>query len=145
LKTDPEVSYFRIVLGCYRHGERHWSAQDELRSTGLQDRQICAFGSRTALNDARSANAHARRRIRDLEVHVSSAALFDQLWPAPDGVDGSLTLWMTPSQSDVVWRKLCDDCAFLMVSADSETQQIQSSRIQLKHGPAVVQAFNFAA
>jgi hypothetical protein len=52
---------------------------------------------------------------------------------------------MTPSQSDVVWRKLCDDCAFLMVSADSETQQIQSSRIQLKHGPAVVHAFNFAA
>jgi hypothetical protein len=32
----------------------------------------------------------------------------------------------------------------LMVSADSEKQQIQSSQIQLRHGPAVVQAFNFA-
>jgi hypothetical protein len=44
----------------------------------------------------------------------------------------------------IIWRKFCDDRAFLMVSADSDRQQIQSSQIQLRHGPQIVRAFNFA-
>jgi hypothetical protein len=144
LETDPDRSFFRIVLGCYHHGERHRSARDELRSQGLRDRQICSFGSRDALDGTGASTGYPRRRIGNLEIHVSSVTLFDQLWPPPHHFDGSLTRWMTPAQSNMVWRKLCDDCVFLMVSADSEKQQIQSSQIQLRHGPAVVQAFNFA-
>jgi hypothetical protein len=144
LETDPDRSYFRIVLGCYHLGERLRSATDELRSQGLHDRQICSFGSRNALKGADQKAGYPRRRIRELEIHVSSVLLFDQFWPAPHHHDGSLTRWMTLAQSSVVWRKLCDDCALLMVSADSDKQQIQSSQIQLRHGPAVVQAFNFA-
>jgi hypothetical protein len=158
LKTEPERSYFRIVIGCYSHREGHWSARDELRATGFQDYQICSLGSRRALMDdgdksppdpsdeaVRSGNMrYDPRRLRELEVHVSSACLFDCLCPAPHHHDGSLTRWMTPSQSDVIWRQLREDCPLLMVSADSAQQQIRSSQIQLRHGPTIVQAFNFA-
>jgi hypothetical protein len=144
LETHPDRSFFRIVLGCYHHGERLRSAKDELRSQGLHDRQICSFGSCKALAGTDAQTGYPKRKVRELEIHVSSAALFDQLWPAPHHFDGSLTRWMTPAQSNVVWRKLCEDCALLMVSADSEKQQVQSAKIQLRHGPAIVQAFNFA-
>jgi hypothetical protein len=144
LQTDRARDFFRIVIGCYHHGERHKSARDELRSAGLQDRQICSFGSRSALTSAGAPADYSTRMVRDLEIHVSAVSLFDELWPAPHQFDGSLTRWMTPAQSGVVWRELCDDRAVLMVSAESDRQQIENSRIQLKHSPAVVQAFNFA-
>jgi hypothetical protein len=131
-------------MGCYHHGDRRCSAWDELRSYGLRDHQICSFGSRKALSDAGREEEYQKRRLRQLEVRVSSASLFDQFWPPPYDQDDSLTRWMTPAQSSMVWRKLCDHCAFLMVSAESEQQQIRSSQIQLRHGPLVVQAFNFA-
>jgi hypothetical protein len=144
LETGPDRRFFRIVMGGYDHVERHCSARDELRSCGLCDDQICSFGSRLALNGVSRREGYRSRRIRQLEIRVSPVALFDQFWPERHHDDGSLTHWMTPAQSIVVWRKLCDHCAFLMVSAESEQQQIQSSQIQLRHGPAIVQAFNFA-
>jgi hypothetical protein len=159
LKTEPERPFFRIVIGCYSRSAAHWSAREDLRSNGLGSHQICSLGSRSALAlDANggmpstcsekvggSAVQYQSRRIRELEIHISSPGLFDSLWPGPYDQDGSLTRWMTATQSDTVWRKLCDDCPLLMVSADSEQQQVRSVQIQLKHGPTIVQAFNFAA
>ena len=158
MKTESDRRFFRIVIGCYSHRDGHWSARDELGANGLQDCQICSLGSRRALMASgdsiladppveagriRQTRFHLRQ-VRELEVHVSSALLFDRLWPAPHNHDGSLAPWMTPAQSGVIWRMLREDCPLLMVSADSAQQQIRSSQIQLRHGPTVVQAFNFA-
>jgi hypothetical protein len=158
LQTEPERRFFRIVIGCYSHRAWHWSARDELRSNGLQDHQMCSLGSRSALaldgccqlpsvpvGGSRTGFVEYHpRQVKELEVHVSSTCLFDGLWPVPHDHDGSLTRWMTPAQSSILWRKLCDNYPLLMVSADSAEQQIRSSQIQLRHGPTVVQAFNFA-
>jgi tRNA nucleotidyltransferase (CCA-adding enzyme) len=147
------------MIGCYRQPEGHWLARAELRANGLQDAQICSMGTRDALlrdrepgiansssQDAKGAHIrYAVRRLRELEIHVSSATLFDHLWPSSHHHEDSLTRWMTPAQSGVIWRKLSEDCSLLMVSADFEMQQVRSSQIQLRHGPEVVQAFNFAA
>jgi hypothetical protein len=119
---------------------------------------MCSLGSRRALMGDEDGNLpdppveagksgqirYDLRRVRELEIHVSSAFLFDRLWPAPHNHDGSLTRWMTPGQSGIVWRKLREDCPLLMVSADTAQQQLQSVQVQFRHGPTVVQAFNFA-
>jgi hypothetical protein len=158
MDPEPDRRFFRIVIGCYNHCEGLRLARDELRANGLQDCQMCSLGSRSALiTDANGSLSHPLdeagrskqirydlRQVRELGIHVSSASLFDRLWPSPHDHDGSLTRWMTPAQSHVVWRKLSEDCPLLMVSADSAQQQIQSVQIQFRHGPTVVQAFNFA-
>jgi hypothetical protein len=158
LETETDRRFFRIVVGCYSHREGHWSARDDLRANGLQDHQMCSLGSRRALMGDEDGNVpdpsveaasrgqirYDMRRVRELEIHVSSASLFDRLWPAPHDHDGSLTRWMTPGQSSIVWRKLREDCPLLMVSADTAQQQLQSVQVQFRHGPTVVQAFNFA-
>ncbi len=156
--AELDQRFYRIVIGCYSHRESHLSAMEELRHHGLQDRQICSLVSRSALGEGSEAEPvpalagglrtasvqYHLRKIRELEFHVTSLPLFDRLWPAPHHHDGSLARWMTPTQSDVIWRILCEDCPILMVSADSAQQQVQSSQIQLRHRPTVVQAFNFA-
>jgi hypothetical protein len=158
LTMEIDRRFFRIVLACYSPGEGHWSAREDLRANGLQDHQMCSLGSRRTLMADRDGSTAkpfigmiysgrlrcTLRRIRELEFHVSAVSLFDSLWPAPHHHDGSLTRWMTPSQSGVVWRNLCEGCALLMVSAESPQQQVKCSQIQLQHGPTVVQAFNFA-
>jgi hypothetical protein len=157
LETEPGRTFFRIVIGCYSHREGHGSARDELWAHGLQDHQICSLGSRRALLDEPDASpphpsAQAQtsgqirydlRRVRELEIHVSSATLFDRLWPAPHHHDGSLARWLTQSQSGVIWGKLREDCPLLMVSAASARQQLRSVQIQFRHAPTIVQAFNF--
>ncbi len=158
METGTDRRFFRIVIGCYSHREGHWSARDELRTNGIKDHQMCSLGSRRAL----MANAdeplpdpsveagengqirYSLRRISELEFHVSAVTLFDRLWPMPHNNEGSLTRWMTPGQSGIIWRKLREDCPLLMVSADSAQQQLQSVQVQFRHGPTVVQAFNFA-
>jgi hypothetical protein len=157
LTTELDRRFFRIVIGCYSHREGHLLARDNLGVNGLQDHQMCSLISQLALMSDRSSKTilgsggikrgplrYTRRRIRELEFHVSAVSLFDRLWPAPHNHEGSLTHWMTPSQSGVVWSNLCDGCALLMVSAETHEQQVKCSQIQLKHLPTVVQAFNFA-
>jgi hypothetical protein len=158
MRAEPDRRFFRVVIGCYSHTAGLWSARKDLRAFGLQNHQICSLGSRSALaldeNDSSPgvrtdeadswAILYSPRHVRDLELHVSSASLFDGLWPAPYDHNGSLAQWMTFTQSDIIWRKLCDHCPLLIVSAESTQQQIRSVKIQLQHGPAVVQAYNFA-
>jgi hypothetical protein len=158
LETEPDGRFFRIVIGCYGHSSGHWSARDDLRANGLQDGQMCSLGSRRALmidhnspgerHSGETAGgkrfSYDVRQVREMEIHVSSAPLFDRLWPAPHHHEGSLTWWLTPAQSDVVWRNLIEDCPLLMVSANSAQQQLQSVQVQFRHRPTIVQAFNFA-
>jgi hypothetical protein len=158
LKAEPDRTLFRVVIGCYSNHNAHWIARQDLRSSGIKDEQICSVGSREAFLKTRSSDdsggsrlrtmkddiLYSPRNVRHMEVQVSSARLFDHLWPAPHHHEGSLARWMTLAQSDAIWRSLCEDCPLLMVSADSPQQQIQNSRIQLRHMPVVMQAFNFA-
>ncbi|MGL4636139.1 MAG: hypothetical protein ACRCWF_09170 [Beijerinckiaceae bacterium] len=156
--TEASQGFFRVVIGCYSHRERLWAARGELLANGLNDSQICSFGSHSALiveGDTLSNGTTGEERnyrglsyeirlVRDLTIHVSSAALFDRLWPSPDPDAGTLAHWMTTTQSGILWSKLQQDCPFLMVSNHTAQQQVMCSQILLLHSPTVVQAFNFA-
>jgi hypothetical protein len=158
LHTEPDQQFFRIIIGCYSHQAEHWLARDEMRSNGLQDHQICSVGCRNALTfDNKDQTSvvmttvrqegmihYHSRKVRELKVHVSSTALFDDLCPQPHDHDGSIAHWMTCAQSNIILEKLYADCPLLIVSAISPQQQIRSSQIQLRHGPVAMLAFNFA-
>jgi hypothetical protein len=158
MQAAPEHNVFRIVIGCYQHPERHWSARNELLANGLRDDQVCSLGSLSALMqdkpDSSTGGApspqppddmrYEARKVDELEVRVSCPSLFDRLLTEADDPDRSLAQWLSPTQSGTIRRKLLEDCVLLLVSTESAQQQVRSSQIQLCHGPMVVQAFNFA-
>ena len=158
MTNTSEHSVFRIVIGCYQHPERHWSARNELLANGLRDDQVCSLGSPSALQlqaaDSTAAAmpppqtsaplGYASRKVEELDVKVSCPSLFDRLLSRAQETGQSLAAWLTPAQSGAISRKLLEGCVLLVVSTETAQQQVTSSQIQLRHGPMVVQAFNFA-
>jgi hypothetical protein len=158
MQTEPEHSVYRIVIGCYQHAERHWSARNELLANGLRDDQICSLGSLSVLKqdnfDPASGGLpypqpqdgirYETRKVEELDVRVSCPSLFDRVLSCAQETGQSLAAWLTPAQSGAIRRKLLEDCVLLLVSTETPQQQVTSSQIQLRHGPMVVQAFNFA-
>jgi hypothetical protein len=158
MQTEPEHSVFRIVIGCYQHAERHWSARNELLANGLRDDQVCSLGSLSVLKQDNCDPAAAglsypqpdngiryeTRKVEELDVRVSCPSLFDRLLSRAQETGQSLAAWLTPAQSGAIRSKLLEDCVLLLVSTETPQQQVTSSQIQLRHGPMVVQAFNFA-
>jgi hypothetical protein len=152
--------YFRLVIACYRDGAGLREAQSELHRLGFGDDQRCAFGSLEAWTaicskadrceckaggfDACHSDC-AARRIRQLDLCVSQAHLFDRLLPGPFTDGGALTHWLTPDQSAVLWQKLHENNLILIASAESAQQQIECVQAHFRYTPTVVQAFNFPA
>jgi hypothetical protein len=138
--TGGSRTPFRIVIGVYGAASEAALVADDLRKAGLDRQQTCLI-----MTGGKSAEtvACARRHMAGLVLDVSAEALFDRLWPQGTAEIGAAASWMTETQSSLLVEHLRRGGVLLVASAGSEQEQIIASRIQLKHHPVIMQAYNF--